>query len=262
MLKNFKLNLCSNYKRHHEVDVPSKENQVIDGVTLGGDKKFGIRSYLHNFYLSPTYEDIETHGAWYLLPPPPAQRMGLFVCRILTVIGLFLLLGGATAIIVGYTWPHENVEVSIMRIAIVQDEDGNYYIPPERFQEVLRDPMKQWKMMGFVVFAIGASLMAISLLVPTCANLLGGRRLAAFASGDNSPNEPPIRIYPSATPKFKISPTKLTAGHKISPTSGPVPVMEEISKIQPDKKGSKDSSRSPSADDLLLTDNDSRPLIH
>jgi hypothetical protein len=261
MLKNFKLNLCSNYKRHQEVDVPSKENQVIDGVTLGGEKKFGVKSYLHNFYLSPTYEDIETHGAWYLLPPPPAQRMGLFVCRILTVIGLFLLLGGATAIIVGYTWPHEDVEVSIMRIAIHQDEEGNFYIPPERFQEVLRDPMKQWKMMGFCVFAIGASLMAISLLVPTCANLLGGRRLAAFASGDNSPNEPPIRIYPSATPKFKISPTKLTGGHKISPTSGPVPVMEEIAKVQPDKKSSKDSSRSPSADDLLLTDNDVRPLI-
>jgi hypothetical protein len=153
MLKNFKLNLCSNYKRHQEVDVPSKENQVIDGVTLGGEKKFGVKSYLHNFYLSPTYEDIETHGAWYLLPPPPAQRMGLFVCRILTVIGLFLLLGGATAIIVGYTWPHEDVEVSIMRIAIHQDEEGNFYIPPERFQEVLRDPMKQWKMMGFCVFA-------------------------------------------------------------------------------------------------------------
>jgi len=264
MLKNFKLNLCSNYKRHQEVDVPSKENQVIDGVDWKGEKKkFGIKSYLHNFYLSPTYEDIEMKGAWYLLPPPPAQRMGLFLCRIMTVIGLFLLLAGATAIVVGYTWPHEDVELSIMRIAIVQDEEGNFYIPPERFQEVLKDPMKTWKMAGFCVFALGASLMAISLLVPTCAQLCGGSRLAAFASSDNSPNEPPIRIYPSATPKFKISPTKVTGGHKISPTNGPVPVMEEIAKVQPDKKSSRGNSprQSPSADELLMSDSDSRPLM-
>ena len=82
----------------------------------------------------------------------------------------------------------------------------------------MTNSLQKCYLLGFCVFAIGASLMAISLLVPTCANLLGGRRLAAFASGDNSPNEPPIRIYPSATPKFKISPTKLTGGHKISPT--------------------------------------------
>lgn len=201
---------------------------------------------------------METHGAWYLLPPPPAQRMGHFICRIFAVIGLFLLLSGAASIIVGYTWPHEDPEISIMRIALLQDEEGTFYIPPEKFQKVLKDPMALWKMLGFVIFSIGASLMAISLLVPTCTSLLSGRRLAMFATGDNSPNEPPIRIYPSATPKFKISPTKLTGGHKISPTSGPLPVTEEISKVQPDKF--KDSSRSPSAEDLLTDDR--LPLVH
>jgi len=258
MFRSLKLNFGSKYKRHQEVDVQSRDSQVIDGVTLGpDDKKFGIKSYLHHFYLSPTYEDVETSGAWYLLPPPPAQRMGLYICRVLTVIGLLLLLGGAVAIVVGYTWPHEDVELSIMRVAIHQDEDGNFYIPPERFSEVLKDPMRQWKMTGFCIFAVGASLMALSLLVPTCANIIGGKRLATFTSGDNTPNEPPIRIYPTSTPRFKVVPTKITGGHKISPTSGPVPVMEEISKVQPGK-----TAKSPTQQpEDLMTDSDSFPLI-
>lgn len=56
----------------------------------------------------------------YLLPPPPAQRRGLFICRICTVIGLLLLIGGAVSIVVGYTWPHEGVEQSIYKIVIYE----------------------------------------------------------------------------------------------------------------------------------------------
>ncbi|KAH7678224.1 Protein T27C4.1 [Aphelenchoides avenae] len=113
-------------------------------------------------------------------------------------------------------------------------------------------------MAGFVVFAVGASIMALSLIVPTCAHLVGGNRLAAFASGDSTPNEPPIRIYPSAgTKAFKVVPAKFASGHKISPTSGPVPAMEEIAKVQP---GSGSKKSSPTAD--LLGESDTTPLVY
>lgn len=120
----------------------AKESAVIDGVDIGAggigcgvgsaSKVFGIKSYLHHFYLaSPnaTLEDLETNNggagsAWYLLPPPPAQRMGLWLCRILTLIGLLLLLAGAASIIIGYCWPlrsnNNNIEASLLRIAIDQ----------------------------------------------------------------------------------------------------------------------------------------------
>ncbi|EPB67047.1 hypothetical protein ANCCEY_13860 [Ancylostoma ceylanicum] len=96
----------------------AKPTALVDEVSA--PRGFGIRSYLHNFYLSPTVEDIEQSGAWYLLPPPPAQRRGLFICRLCTVIGLLLLIGGAVSIVVGYTWPHEGVEQSIYKIVIYE----------------------------------------------------------------------------------------------------------------------------------------------
>jgi len=286
-MKKFKLNLWSNDEKKKHNNHP--ESAVIDGVDgegrpHGGPKIFfGIKSYLHQFYLAsptsgnPFIDDVEpavaSGGAWYLLPPPPSQRMGLYICRLLTVIGLLLLLGGATGIIIGYCYPQVNhwggngaIETSLMRIAIDQDEEGNFYIPPERFSEFLRDPMHKWKITGFCVFAMGASLMALGLLVPTCAQCLGGGngRLAAFASEDNTPNEPPIRIYPAAGSKFRVVPAKYTGGHKISPTSGPVPVMEEINKVQPSNNQKKTPSASPSAEDLLFSGptNDSQPLLN
>ncbi|KAL3083984.1 hypothetical protein niasHS_008856 [Heterodera schachtii] len=257
---------------------------VVDGVVLNGaaqqgagGKFYGIKSYLNSFYHTPTVvEEIENGKTqegttWYLLPPPPAQRMGLYVCRLLTVIGLLMLLGGAMAIIVGYCWPRQqNIEGELMKIAIDQDEEGNFYVLPERLTEILADPMHSWKITGFCVFAAGASLMALSLLVPMLAQCCGGTRMAAFTSGDNSPNEPPIRVYPcGAGPtgsRFRVVPAKFTGSHKISPTNaGPVPVMEEIAKVQP---GSKNASKavSPSIDEQLLLDQlvdstDAKPLI-
>lgn len=97
----------------------------------------------------------------YLLPPPPAQRMGLYVCRLLTVLGLLLLLGGAAAIVVGYCWPREqNIEGELMRISIDQDEEGNFYVLPERLTEIMasiQDPMHIWKMTGHFVFSLSYS---------------------------------------------------------------------------------------------------------
>jgi len=247
-------------------------NVVVDGVDGAeeGRRMFGIRNYLHQFYFlsSPVVEEIidgsgtyggKSSGAWYLLPPPPSQRTGLYICRIMTLIGLLLLLGGATGIVIGYCWPHssQSLEQSLMRIAIDQDEEGNFYIPPERLADLLRDPMHNVKITGFCVFAIGASVMALSLLIPTFAQCAGvGSRLAAFASEDNTPNEAPVRVYPAFAPGhpqgFRVSPTKPTSGHKISPTSGPVPVMEELAKVQPGSGGGKRSiAGSPSADELL-----------
>jgi hypothetical protein len=212
---------------------------LVDEVSA--PRGFGIRSYLHQFYLSPTVEDIEQSGAWYLLPPPPAQRRGLFICRVCTVIGLLLLVAGAVSIIVGYSWPHEGIEESITRVVIYEDEDGGYYVPQDKLREMLLDPMRHWKTAGFCVFASGALLLAVSLMIPTLAACIGSKRLAGFMSEDNSPNEPPVRIYPTAEKSTVAS------------TSGPVPVMEEISKVQP-------TDRPSTHHDVM--DSDSAPLVH
>jgi hypothetical protein len=174
-------------------------------------------------------------------------------------LGLLLLVSGAGAIIYGYSYQREDVELSIMKIAISQDEEGNFYIPQERFNEMLKDPMRTWKMAGFCIFAGGACLMALSLLVPTCAQMIGTKRLAAFVSEDNTPNEAPIRIFPTAPSKFKVIPAKMTPGHRISPTSGPVPVMEQISQVQPQKH----IPHSPSNEHLITdTEDVHAPLMH
>ncbi|CAI4223555.1 unnamed protein product [Auanema sp. JU1783] len=198
---------------------PTKPTALVDEVSA--PRGFGIRNYLHQFYQSPTVEDIEQSGAWYLLPPPPAQRRGLFFCRIATVLGLLLLVAGAVSIIIGYSWPQEGIEESITRIVIYQDEDGGYYVPQERLQQMLLDPMRHWKTAGFCLFASGALTLAISLIIPTLAACIGSKRLAGFMSEDNSPNEPPVRIYPNDK-------------SIIAATSCPVPVVEEITKVQPE----------------------------
>jgi len=268
-------------KKQHMAAQQQQGNVVVDGVDgqEEGRRMFGIRNYLHQFYFlsSPVVEEIidgsgtyggKAAGAWYLLPPPPSQRMGLYVCRVMTLIGLLLLLGGATGIVIGYCWPHssQSLEQSLMRIAIDQDEEGNFYIPPERLAELLRDPMHGVKITGFCVFAVGASIMALSLLIPTFAQCAGGSRLAAFASEDNTPNEAPVRVYPAFHPGhpqgFRVSPTKPTSGHKISPTSGPVPVMEEMTKVQPGgKKSPSPACGSPTVDELLGGPRDGSPLL-
>lgn len=61
--KGKKFYLKLNPQKPDQMD--NKESEVIDGVILGNEKKnFGIRSYLHQFYLSPTTEELEASGAW------------------------------------------------------------------------------------------------------------------------------------------------------------------------------------------------------
>uniref|UniRef100_A0A915Q5E9 Uncharacterized protein n=1 Tax=Setaria digitata TaxID=48799 RepID=A0A915Q5E9_9BILA len=246
---------------HDNIIGASKPNALLDGVTAPG-KGFGIRSYLHQFYQSPTIEDIESAGAWYLLPPPPAQRAGLWLCRVLTVFGLVLLIGGAVAIVVGYTWPHEGVEESIVRIAIYQDEDGSFYVPPEKLAEILKDPMRRWKMFGLCMFASGAVMLALSLLTPTLAGCFKNKGLASFISEDSTPNEPPIRLYPANSGKTETvhHPGISDRGGKIAQDSGPVPVLKEIAKVQPsDGKTSTatdNSTEKVNVGDLLLDASD------
>jgi len=229
----------------------NKPTTLVDAVTAPS-KGFGIRSYIHQFYQSPTVEDIESAGAWYLLPPPPVTRTGLYICRILTVIGLLLLLTGAVGIVIGYTWPHERLEESMTKVAVYQDEDGSYYLPRESLTQLLKDPMRHWKLSGLAVFATGGVLLALSLLIPTCAQCIGSKRLAGFASERDTPNEPPIRIFPATAgrtnepSKYVVSPPKQT-----SPGGGgPVPAMEEITSVQPQQETQRKSSSS--ADELLL----------
>lgn len=60
---------------------------------------------------------------------------------------------------------------------------------------LLLDPMRHWKTAGFCVFASGALLLAVSLVIPTAAACFGSKRFANFASEDNTPHEA-IRIFP------------------------------------------------------------------
>uniref|UniRef100_A0AC35TUG3 Ion_trans_2 domain-containing protein n=1 Tax=Rhabditophanes sp. KR3021 TaxID=114890 RepID=A0AC35TUG3_9BILA len=246
------------YSKHTDTSYDGNE-AVIDGV-INDPKTFGIKSYLHNFYQSPVMEDVEHPGTWLLLPPPPAHRKGMMICRFLTVIGIILLIAGSGFIVAGYTWPHEPIEESLFRIAIDTDDLGNFYIPPERLAHLVADPMKQWKMIGFCLFSSGAVLMGLGLLIPTLASCIGGTKLAAFASEDGTPNEPPIRIYAANGHHQKsVNPPKKAGSNKISPTSGPVPVAEELSKIQPATRKSLDNSST--IDDLLLSTDENTPFI-
>ncbi|KAI6227483.1 hypothetical protein M3Y99_01086600 [Aphelenchoides fujianensis] len=231
-MKRFSLRLWPKRGDHEPLD---DEMGVVDAVVEGERKHFGVRSYLKQFY-SPTIEEVDNPAAWYLLPPPPAQRFSVYVCRCITLVGLLLLLAGAGLIVFAYTFhPNTNIEDTLLRISIDQDEEGNFYIPPDRFKDLLQDPLHEWKVAGFVVFAVGAGLLAFSLIVPTCGHVFGSSKRLPFVSEDNTPNEPP-QIYPATATRFKITPAKLVGTHRISPTAGPVPVMEEIARVQPGKR--------------------------
>ncbi|KAI6213514.1 hypothetical protein M3Y94_00159400 [Aphelenchoides besseyi] len=229
-MKRFSLRLFPRKDEHQPLD---EDIGVVDGVVLN-EKKFGVRSYLKQFY-SPSIDELDNPGAWYLLPPSPAQRLSVYLCRCVTLIGLLLLLAGAALIVFGYTWKSTgNIEDALLRISIDQDEDGNFYIPPERFNALLMDPMHVYKMAGFCIFSIGACLLAISLIVPSCAHVFGSSKRLPFVSEDNTPNEAP-KVYAAvgSGSRFKVTPSKLGGSHRVSP-SGPVPVMEVISNVQPE----------------------------
>lgn len=255
-MKTFSLRLWSRNREETQSDEPA----VVDGITVG-EKRFGIRSYLNQFYLSsPTIEDLENPSAWYLLPPPPLQRASSYLCRIVTLIGLLLLLAGAGFIIVGYVYKpsSDELDTEITRIAITRDEDGDFFIDRSRLNELLHQNDKL-KVAGFIVFALGAMIVALSLVVPTCLHFFARNTKRLPFSEDNTPNEPPIRIYPSSVgSRFKVTPNKLAGPQKISPSSGPVPVMQEFSNIQPSNKRS--AGNSPTADQLLIA-SDSEPLL-
>jgi hypothetical protein len=146
------------------------------------------------------------------------QRMSSLVCRVITLIGLLLLLAGAGFIIVGYTWKpmSEDLDSEITRIAITQNEEGDFFIDRSRLDELLHQNDKL-KVAGFIVFALGSAIIASSLVFPTCVHFFsrtGGKRLPF--SEDNTPNDPPIRVYPSLGSRFKVTPSKLQ--QRISPS--------------------------------------------
>lgn len=256
-MKKFSLKLWPRSNLEHEQ--LGDEPAVLDGISLGEEgKKFGIRSYLHQFYLSsPTIEELENPGSWYLMPPPPMQRMSSYLCRIITLIGLLLLLVGAAFIIIGYTWKpsSDDVDTEITKIAISQDEDGDFYINKERLDELLHQNDKL-KVSGFIVFALGAIVIAISLVIPSCLHFFSRRSGGKLLPFDDSPNEPPVKIYPSMGSRFKVTPTKMVGQQKLSPTS--VPVMQEIS-VQPGSSR-RSAANSPTADDILMA-SDSDALL-
>jgi hypothetical protein len=152
-MKTFSLRLWSRQRE----EIPSDEPAVVDGITLGESKRFGIKSYLNQFYVSsPNIEDLENPSAWYLLPPPPYQRTS-YIWRIFTLIGLLLLLSGAGFLLIGYLYkPSSNqLDTEITRIAITQDEDGDFFIDRSRLNELLHQNDKL-KVAGFIILALGS----------------------------------------------------------------------------------------------------------
>lgn len=251
-MKRFSLNLWprSTTDPAEQSDEPPS---VVDGITLGEEKRFGIKSYLHHFYLSsPTIDELESNP-WYLLPPSQTQRMSTLFCRVMTFIALLLIMAGAGFIIIGYTWKPltEDLDSEITRIAITQNDEGDFFIDKSRLDELLHQNDKL-KVAGFILFVLGSVILASSLVFPTCVHFFArsGKRLPF--SEDNTPNDPPVRIYPSLGSRFKVTPSKIQ--QRISPSSGPVPVIEKVTNIQPSSKRSADNS--PTADELLLKDTD------
>jgi len=218
-------------------------------VTLDSAEKpsFGIRSYLHQFYHPAGADADQAENGWYLLPARSHDRKALYLCRMCTIMGLGLLLIGAAAIVVGYTWPKEPVENSLLKIELVKDENGAVWIPQNSMEELLRDPMRSWKLAGLGIFTAGGVLLAISLLVPTLAYCAGPGFVAELSGDCETPTEDPIKIFPTDPSAASEEPR--------SPVESKVPVMEEISKVQPEEKLSK-KGRKVSGDELLLASDD------
>jgi hypothetical protein len=194
-------------------------------------QSFGIRSYIHQFYdwKSPAVLD-EAEG-WYLIPPPPHHRRLICLFRAMTVIGLLLLVAGAVGIMVGYMWPREPASVSLKKQQVITDENGDFLISADFISQLMEDHMRPWKLAGLITFAVGGTLLAVSLLIPSCARLCGH---TALASEFNTPTEPPVKIFPSVDDVDKSS--KKPGSPPQSPTERMVPAFEQLTKVQPSEQ--------------------------
>ena len=80
----------------------------------------------------------------------------------------------------------------------IQIPEEDLQVVAEQLADLHRDPMHRIKFIALGIFSFGGLLMAISLLVPTCAHCCRGPVAASFRSDfDTTPSEPPIRIYPA-----------------------------------------------------------------
>lgn len=110
----------------------------------------------------------------------------------------------------------EDLDSEITRIAITQNEDGDFFIDKGRLDELLHQNDKL-KVAGFIVFALGSAIVASSLIFPTCIHFCARKTKHLPFSEDNTPNEPPVKIYPSVGSRFKVTPTRIVS-QRISPT--------------------------------------------
>ncbi len=108
--------------QHSKGDAGAKKGDAGAKET-GGAGGFGVKSYLHQFYESAAAAPgaAAADEFWYLLPPSRRQnRWALHACRGCTVLALLLLLVGAAAIILGYTFPPHPVDLEPFRLHITK----------------------------------------------------------------------------------------------------------------------------------------------
>ena len=100
-----------------KIDAGKTTSQTADAAEFETPSRFiGVKSYLHQFYATPS-PDSDMGSGWLLLPPNPSpNRFYVWLCRILFLAGFCVLLIGAVLLIFAYAHPKTSLEERLLEI--------------------------------------------------------------------------------------------------------------------------------------------------